>query len=76
MKRIKDLELLRGKTESMTMMEFRSGPGDAISKAEMGMIITITRNRNPVATLSPIEPDAIQLGRMLRQIPEDSAGTY
>lgn len=76
MKRIKDLELLMGKTESMTMMEFRSAPGDAISKAEMGMTITITRAGKPVATLSPIEPDALELGRALRQIPEDRDGTY
>ena len=76
MKRIKNLEFLIGKGETMTMMEFRSAPGDAISKAEMGMTITLTRKGHAIAKIVPIEGDALELGAALREIPDNRDGTY
>lgn len=43
----------RGQKATVTMMEFRRAPGDAIERAERGMEITITRNGKPVAVLVP-----------------------
>lgn len=44
-----------GEAATLTVSEFRSAPGDALDRVARGMEITITKNGNPVAVMSPPE---------------------
>ena len=43
----------RGQTASLTMMELRSAPGEAIDRVAHGMVIHITKGDKYVADLGP-----------------------
>ena len=50
----------QGQLATITMMEFRSMPGDAVDRASHGMTIQITKNGNVVALLmSPCKSDGV-----------------
>ena len=42
-----------GESATITMMEFRSAPGDAVDRASHGMTIHITKNGKIIASLGP-----------------------
>ena len=67
-KRLSEMNLLEGKTETTTLMDFRKAPGDAIAKVQMGMVITLTSYGKPVAVLMKPEPTALELGAAARRI--------
>ena len=58
---------LVGQTETITAMDFRKAPGDVLLQAQMGKTFTITKNGVVVATLSPPEPNALELGAAVRR---------
>ncbi len=58
---------LEGQIETITAMELRKTPGDILMQAALGKVFTITKSGLPIATLGPIEPDAIELGAMARR---------
>lgn len=59
---------LAGQTETITAMDFRKTPGDVLLQAQMGKTFTITRNGVAVATLAPVELDALELGAEIRRL--------
>jgi len=59
---------LEGQTETITAMDFRRTPGDVLLQAQMGKTFTITRNGVAVATLAPIERNALELGAEIRRL--------
>ncbi len=59
---------LSGLTETITAMDFRKTPGDVLLQAQMGKVFTITRQGVAIATLSPIEPTALELGAAIRRL--------
>lgn len=67
-KRVTDTALLEGHEETMTVMDFRKAPGDALLKVQMGMVITLTSYGKPVAVLMRPAPTALQLGAEIRRL--------
>ena len=67
-KKLTNTALLRGQTETITAMDFRKSPGDVLLQAQMGKTFTITRNGVIVAKLSPLEPDALEIGSAIRHL--------
>jgi antitoxin (DNA-binding transcriptional repressor) of toxin-antitoxin stability system len=59
---------LMGQSETITAMDFRKTPGDVLLQAQMGKTFTITKNGVAVATLSPIEMNALELGAEIRRL--------
>ena len=59
---------LTGQEETITAMDFRKSPGDILLQVQMGKKFTITRNGVAVATLSPIELNALELGAEIRRL--------
>jgi prevent-host-death family protein len=68
-RRLTDMRMLEGKTETITLMELRSRPGDVIAQVQMGKSFTITKSGKRVAELLPVnEPNAFQLGAEVRRL--------
>ena len=59
---------LVGQTETITVMDFRKGPGDVLLQAQMGKVFNITKNGVIVAVLSPPELNALELGAEIRRL--------
>lgn len=59
---------LEGLTETITAMDFRRTPGDVLLQAQMGKTFTITKNGVAIATLAPIERNALELGAEIRRL--------
>lgn len=67
-KRLSRMKLLVGKTEQITMGQLRASPGDVIAQVEMGKTFTITKRGVAVATITQVEPNALQLGAEIRRM--------
>lgn len=67
-KKLVNTAMLQGQTETITAMDFRKAPGDVLLQAQMGKTFTITRNGVIVATLSPPETTALELGAEARRM--------
>lgn len=68
MKKIADMNLLEGQSETITVMDLRRGLGDILDQVSMGKTFTITRNGKPMALLSRPEPTAVELGAAVRKL--------
>ena len=71
--KLKDMNLLSGQVEKITMSDLRSRPGDVIAQVEMGKTFTIMKRGVAVAMLSQVEPNALQLGSELRRMEKRNA---
>jgi hypothetical protein len=60
--------ILTGQTETITVMEFRSAPGDVFLQAQMGKVFNITKNGVIIAVLHAPEPNALELGAEIRRL--------
>ena len=69
MKRLHDLNLLAGQSETITVTDFRQGPGDVLAQVQMGKSSRITKNGKVVAELTPPEPSAVELACAVRELP-------
>ena len=68
MKKLTDMKLLAGTTETISMTELRSRPGDVINQVQMGRVFNITKDGEVVAVFSPREPTAFELGAAVRKL--------
>ncbi|MCZ6775848.1 MAG: type II toxin-antitoxin system prevent-host-death family antitoxin [Ignavibacteria bacterium] len=60
--KLNESDLLVGKTETITAMDLRRGPGDILTQVSMGKTFIITRNGKPIATLTrPEEQQGLYL---------------
>ena len=66
--KLKDMNLLGGQSEEITVMELRQGAGDILDQVELGKTYDITRRGKVVAVLSKPEPDAAELGSEVRRM--------
>ena len=53
--------------ETITVMEFRKRPGEALLHASLGKTIVVTKNGAPICMLVPYEMSALELGASIRQ---------
>ena len=69
-----------GETCTLTVTEFRAQPGEVLDRVSRGMEITITKNGNPGAVLSPpetiIKSDGTFTGRKPLTFGLDLGGEY
>lgn len=66
--RLTAMQLLKGKTEEISMTNLRSRPGDVIDQVQMGKTFTITKAGKVVAVISQPEPNALELGAEIRRL--------
>ena len=66
--RLKDMKLLQGQIEEITMMALRKSPGDVINQVQMVKTFIITRSGKTVAIISAPEPNAFELGAKVRRM--------
>ena len=66
--KLSDMDLLKGESEKITVMELRQGAGDILDQVELGKTYTITRRGKPVGILSKPELSAIELGTEVRRL--------
>ena len=66
--KLKDMNLLEGQSEEITIMDLRRGPGNIMDQVELGKTYTITRRGKGVAVLSKPEPNAVELGAEARRL--------
>lgn len=67
MKRLKDEISLKGKSESISISEFRAQPGSVLQQVELGKRFDVTRQGKIVATISPPELNAFELGKAAKK---------
>lgn len=65
-------QLLAGKVQDITAMDFRHSPGEFLTQVQMGATFNITKNGHPVATLTAYQPTALELGAELRRMERTS----
>lgn len=68
MKKFKDMKLLSGQHETISMMELRQCPGEVIDQILQGKRFTITRGDKIVADMHEHEPTALELGSAIRKL--------
>ncbi len=68
MKKLKDEVSLGGKTETITMMDFRSNHGEMLTAISSGKTFVITKRGEPVAMLSPLPEERKPTIRELEDI--------
>lgn len=68
MKTLAEMQLLKGQSETITMTEFRSRPGEVIDQVQMGKSFLITKEGKVVAEISCPEPTALELGASIRRL--------
>jgi len=51
--RLTDMKLLAGKSETISMSDLRSRPGDVFDQVQLGKTFTITKGGKVVAVISP-----------------------
>jgi prevent-host-death family protein len=73
MKTIKNSHSLRGQKEIVTVTEFRKMPGEVFNQVEMGLLVLVTKNGKPIATIQKFEPIRI-LGAEVRRLGLDKGG--
>ena len=61
-------QLLSGKVQDITAMQFRESPGEFLTQVQMGAIFNITKYGQPIATLAGYQPSALELGAEARQV--------
>jgi len=69
MKKLRYLCLLEGETETITMTDLRSQPGDVFAQIQQGKTFTVTKQGKPIAVIHSPEPTALELGAALRRLP-------
>jgi prevent-host-death family protein len=62
-----ELGSLAGRTDTITITDLRSRPGDILSQVECGKEFRITRNGNLIAVISKPENNALELGAEARR---------
>jgi antitoxin (DNA-binding transcriptional repressor) of toxin-antitoxin stability system len=67
-RRFADMQVLRGKDFTITMMDFRKQPGDIMDLVIQGATVTVTRQGKPIAVIHAPEPTALQLGAEVRRL--------
>lgn len=60
-KRLHESEPLRGQIDHLTLMDFRTAPGDAIAQVQMGKVYVLTKAGKPVAVLSKLPGDRLTI---------------
>ena len=68
MNRLKNMGLLRGQSETISITDFRKSPGEVLTQVELGKTFTITRNGHAIAVISLPEPTALELGAAVRRL--------
>lgn len=66
--KLTEMQLLKGKSETISMSDLRSRPGDIIQQVQSGKTFTITKGNKIVAVLTSPEPTAFELGAEIRRI--------
>lgn len=69
MKKLTDTKFLAGKEETISLSELRQQPGEVFSQVQLGMTFHITLRGKKIATVSPPEMNALELGAALRKPP-------
>lgn len=67
MVKIQDQISLKGE-ETITITDFRRGPGEVLRQVEMGKTFKISRQGKVVAVISRPEPTAFELGAAVREL--------
>ena len=67
-KRLEKSAILTGQMETITVMDFRRGPGDVFLQAQMGKTFNVTKHGVVIAVLHAPEPDALKLGAEIRRL--------
>lgn len=68
MKTIRQKVSLAGQHETISLSDLRSRPGDVFQAVELGQTFDVTKNNRVIATISPPEINAIELGKAIRQM--------
>ena len=66
--KLRRIRLINDAPEELTLSDFRKEPGEIIRAVELGKTFTLTKQGRPVAVLSPVELNALQLGAALRKL--------
>ena len=61
-------QLLSGKVQNITAMDFRESPGEFLTQVQMGATFNITKYGQPIATLTAYQPNAFELGAEARRV--------
>ena len=68
MKTIRQMNLLAGEHEEITATDFRKLTGEVLDQAAMGKTFTITKQGNPIVTISQHESLQPCLGAEVRRL--------
>lgn len=68
MKKLTEMIDLTGQTETITAVEMRKLPGEILEQASLGKTYIVTKNGNPIAQITKVEPTALELGAEVRRL--------